>query len=365
MTRPDAAREERILVIGPSWVGDMVMAQSLFMALLERFPGARIDVLAPGWSLPLLTRMPQVHAGIEMPLGHGEFGFALRWRIARALRREGYTRAVVLPGSWKSALIPFLAGIARRTGWRGEMRYGLLNDIRLLDKARLPMTVQRFVALAWPAHSEPPPVEPSAGEAAGGLPAAHPPRLNVDVANQERLRRDMGLATGRPVVAFMPGAEYGPAKQWPLPHFARLASQLIAGGATVWVLGSARDYAAGQRIVEGLPAEHALNLCGRTRLEDAVDLLALCRAAVTNDSGLMHVAAALDLPLVALFGSSSPEHTPPLSARARVLYLGLDCSPCFARECPLGHTRCLAEISPARVLDTLENLGVFQPEATA
>lgn len=331
----------RILIVGPAWVGDMVMAHSLVQTLLQRLPGAVIDVLAPGWSLPLLARMPGVHAGIEMPLGHGRLGLATRWRLGRRLRGQ-YAQAIILPGSLKSALVPFFAGIPQRTGFRGEHRYGLINDMRPLDKARLPMTVQRFVALGWPREAPMPPPCP-------------PPRLSVDPENQARLLGELTLNTATPVIALMPGAEYGPAKQWPLPHFAELARRLTAAGRQVWILGSAKDRAAGETIAREAGAG-VINLCGQTRLEDAVDLLALAQAAVTNDSGLMHVAAALDIPTVALFGSSSPEHTPPLSGRARVLYLRLDCSPCFKRSCPLGHTRCLAELDPEQVMDALQGL---------
>lgn len=324
----------RFLIVGPSWVGDMVMAHSLVQTLRQRHPEAVVDVLAPGWSLPLLARMPGVHQGIEMPLGHGQLGLATRWRLGRRLHNR-YDQAIILPGSLKSALVPFFAGIPQRTGFRGEYRYGLINDMRPLDKASLPMTVQRFVALGLPAGAAMPPRCPR-------------PRLTVDPANQARLLLELALDTALPAIALMPGAEYGPAKQWPLPHFAELARRLIASGRQVWILGSAKDRAAGEAIASQAGAG-ARNLCGQTRLEEAVDLLALTQATVTNDSGLMHVAAALDVPTVALFGSSSPAHTPPLSERARVLYLGLDCSPCFKRVCPLGHTRCLAEIPPSEV----------------
>lgn len=332
----------KILVVGPSWVGDMVMAQSLFMTL-KRGSACAIDVLAPRWSLPILARMPEVRRGVVMPLGHGEFGLGARWRLGRELAREGYDQAIVLPGSLKSALVPLFAGIPRRAGFRGEMRYGLLNDLRRLDKTALPMTVQRFVALARPAGAP--------------LPEPFPrPRLHADAANQAALRDRLALAAERPAVAFMPGAEYGPAKQWPLPHFATLARELADLGFQVWVLGSDKDKPAAAAICAGNP--HAHDLAGRTGLGDAVDLLALAAAAVTNDSGLMHVAAALDVPLVAIFGSSSPEHTPPLASRVAIRSLRLDCSPCFERTCPLGHTRCLVDIAPHSVLAALAELGV-------
>jgi len=329
----------KILVVGPSWVGDMVMAQSLFMSLKQRGELA-IDVLAPAWSLPIIARMPQVRRGMAMPLGHGQFGLGARWRLGRELAREGYDQAIVLPGSFKSALAPFFAGIPQRTGFRGEMRYGLLNDMRPLDRALLPMTVQRFVALGQPRDAVP------------AAPAFPVPRLAADAGNQAALAARFGFDPARPAIAFMPGAEYGPAKQWPPAHYAELARELAARGFQIWVLGSKKDGEAARPIAAGSAA--VVDLTGRTELGDAVDLLALARAAVSNDSGLMHVAAALDLPLMAIFGSSSPEHTPPLSNRVAIETLRLSCAPCFERVCPLGHTRCLADIAPARVLAALE-----------
>jgi heptosyltransferase-2 len=331
-----------ILVIGPSWVGDMVMASVLFQLLRARQPQARIDVLAPGWSLPLLARMPEVTQGIDMPVGHGRLGLRTRWQLARSLRGR-YDQAIVLPGSLKSALVPWLAGIARRTGYRGEQRYGLLNDMRQLRPVELPLMVQRYAALALDVRAP----------AATDLPADLPrPRLRVDRARQAALLADLGLDPSRPAVALLPGAEFGPSKQWPLAHYAAAARSLLAQGRAVWVLGSPKDAEAGRQIAQQAPG--AIDLCGRTRLEDAVDLLAAASGCISNDSGLMHVAAALDVPLVALFGSTSPEHTPPTSARARVLRLGLDCSPCFQRRCPLGHTRCLVDLDPPRVLAVLD-----------
>jgi heptosyltransferase-2 len=328
----------KILIVGPSWVGDMVMAQSLFMSLKANIE-CEIDVLAPAWSLPILSRMPEVRRGIVMPLGHGQFGFTARRHLGKELSREGYDQSIVLPGSFKSALVPFFARIPQRTGFRGEMRYGLINDMRALDRALLPMTVQRFVALGR-------------CEAAAVPVSAPSPRLHANPANQAALRERFKLGTTRPAIVFMPGAEYGPAKQWPSTHYDKLAHLLAARGFQIWVLGSENDAAAARPIANGNPS--VLDFTGQTSLGDAADLIALSSAAVCNDSGLMHVAAALDVPLVAIFGSSSPEHTPPLSRRAVVETLRLECAPCFKRRCPLDHTRCLTGIAPEKVLAALE-----------
>ena len=317
------------------------MAQSLFISIRQRHPDAVIDVLAPAWSVPLLERMPEVHEAITVPVGHGEFGLAARWRIGRALCSRHYDYAIVLPRSFKSALIPFFAGARVRTGYRGEMRYALLNDIRALDKTVLTQTVQRFVALGQPADASLPPAIPQ-------------PTLKVDEGNQQRLLQELELDPERPAIGFLPGAEYGPAKLWPLAHYAALAGLLVERGFQVWLLGSGKDRDAAARIAAGLEPVH--NLCGRTELVDAVDLIALCRAVVSNDSGLMHVAAAVGTPLVALYGSSTPAYTPPLTDRAEVLYLDLDCSPCFKRDCPLGHTQCLTRIDAGQALAAVERL---------
>lgn len=337
---------ERILVVGPAWVGDMVMAQSLFMRLREQAADCVIDVLAPAWSQPLLARMDEVREAIILPVGHGRLALAQRYRLGRSLRGR-YDRAIVIPRSFKSALVPWFARIPRRSGYRGEMRYGLLNDIRTLDKQVLHQTVQRYVALGERGEMKDAPPTPL-------------PHLRVEPGNRERVVQQLGLDTQRPVVAMMPGAEYGPAKRWPPVYYAQVARAQVAAGRQVWLFGSHKDQAVAETIVReaaGTAAaqnESVVNLCGRTRLEDAVDLLSLVRVALSNDSGLMHVAAAVGVPLVAVYGSSTPDYTPPLSPRAEVVYHALACSPCFKRSCPLGHTDCLNGITPDEVLQRIE-----------
>jgi len=339
---------KQILVAGPSWVGDMVMAQSLFMELKAQYPDADIDVLAPSWSLPVLMRMPQLRQAIIMPVGHGAFGLRERFLLGKTLRKTGYDLAIVIPRSWKSALTPYFARIVQRTGYRGEMRFGLLNDIRKLDKSILKQTVQRYVALGRPKTDN-----------LESAPAIHNPVLDVDSDNQESLLISLELNKDRPAIAFMPGAEYGKAKCWPAEHFAMLAEKLVSKGAQVWLMGSAKDDAVAQQIIQAASCAHIHNLCGKTRLEDVIDLLALSAMAITNDSGLMHIAAAVDCQVVAIYGSSTPEYTPPLSDKAQVMYLGLECSPCFKRECPFGHYNCLKNISVDDVIRICEKVDVL------
>jgi heptosyltransferase-2 len=328
----------RTLIVAPSWVGDAVLSHPLLVRLKARDPDGTIDVLAPAWALPVYRRMPEVAQAIPNPFGHGELRLRARRRFARALPE--YDRAIVLPNSLKSALIPWHAGIATRTGYRGEMRYGLLNDVRRLDEAAVPLIVERYAALAE----------------APGEPLARPlphPRLAVDdIARHATLSRH-GLLLGRPIAAFAPGAEYGPAKRWPARHFGELGRALQSRGYQVWLFGSQKDAPVTHEIRELVGGE-CRDLAGRTTLDEAIDLMSFADRVVTNDSGLMHIAAALDRPTAAIFGSSSPAFTPPLSDKAKVISLRLSCSPCFARVCPLGHTNCLETLPPADVLAALD-----------
>ncbi len=342
-----------MLVVGPSWVGDMVMAQALYRVLAARVPAPEIHVLAPQWSRPLNDRMPEVAKSIELAAGHGELKLALRHSLGVRLRAERYAEAIVLPRSFKAALVPWFARIPKRTGYRGEWRYGLLSDVRDLDRARLDQTVKRFVALGFPASAALP----------TALPTEWRPRLRVDDANLARLRREHGLGA-EPLVALMPGAEYGPAKRWPASSFAALARTLAQAGRSVLLLGSAKERDLGEGIRVHAENARVRNLCGATTLGDVVDLLAASAAAVSNDSGLLHVAAAAGTHVVAIYGSSSPAFTPPLTPHSAIIYRGIECSPCFARECPLGHLRCLREIGPADVLKAVESL-LATPRARA
>jgi heptosyltransferase-2 len=338
------ASSGNILVIGPSWVGDMVMSQVLYIYLQQSRPGVAIDVLAPAWSEPLLQRMPEVRSAITMPLGHGELGLGRRWRIGRRLRARHYDQALLLPNSFKSALVPLFAGIPHRTGWRGEQRYGLVNDLRVLDEQALPLMVQRFVALGQ-----------APGEAIPGrLPV---PRLAIDRGQALRCGQQMGVVPDRPLLALCPGAEFGGAKRWPQDYYAELADRYLAEGWQVALFGSANDRpvtAAISELCGGHP--RCLDLAGRTTLAEAVDLLSLATAVVSNDSGLMHIAAALARPLVVVYGATSPGFTPPLNDNAAIVASDIDCAPCFQRECPLGHHGCMRYTPMERValeLDTL------------
>ena len=327
-----------LLVVGPSWLGDAVMMGALIARLKADQPARRITVLTPPHLEGVVRRLPGVGATIVNPFGHGDLKLLQRWRFARALT-DRFDAAIVLPHSLKSALIPFFAGVATRTGFIGESRYLLLNDARSLDEAALPRMVDRFCLLA-----EPP------GAAAPRAPPR--PTLTDDPERTRAVRARLGLSSARPAVALGVGAEYGPAKRWPARHFAALAQRLNHEGYDAWLLGGRPDGPIGAQIAS-FDAAAVNDLTGQTTLEDAVDLIAGAAAVVSNDSGLMHVAAALGRPLVALYGSSSPAFTPPLSDRAVILSEDIACSPCFERVCPLGHFKGLNDLDPERVWGAL------------
>lgn len=312
------------------------MAQSLLRLLRDRHPRARIDVLAPDWSRDVVRRMPEVTDVIPLPAGHGELRLGLRWRLSRRLREREYDRAIVAKRSLKSALIPWLARIPRRTGVLGEWRFGLLNDIRSLDDDELPLTAHRYAALGIGPDER---LDPD---------AVRGPRLRVDPDGQGDRVRELGLGGRGPVAGLAPGAAYGPSKRWPLERWGELAAGLGELGWRVWIFGSDDEREAARAVREaGGPAVR--DLTGRTSLPDVVDLMDLCSVVVTNDSGLMHVASGVDVHVVALFGSTSPRRTPPLTRRRTILWLELPCSPCFEPTCPLGHRDCLRTLDVDRV----------------
>lgn len=341
-----------ILVIAPSWVGDMMMSHSLYQQLKINYPDASIDVMAPDWCRPLLSRMPEVRKAISMPIGHGAFRLCKRYQLGKNLQNQ-YELAIVLPNSLKSAFIPFFAGIKLRRGWKGEMRYGLLNDLRS-NKHDYPKMVQRYVALAFEK---------------GQIPAAEqlsiaPPYLLIDpteqAATKAHFAKQFELAENRPAIGFCPGAEFGPAKRYPHYHYATLAEKLIEQGYSVRLFGSKKDQAVGEEIVAALPLtlqRYCLNLAGQTDLNQAVDLIADCKAIISNDSGLMHIAAALNRPLVALYGPTSPQYTPPLSEKAVIIRLiegGL--IKIRKGESVEGYHQSLIDIQPDMVLEKLYGL---------
>ncbi len=341
----------RVLVVAPSWVGDAILSEPMIALLREPLAEPSVDVLVPPWCAPVYARMRGIGRIIENPIGHGALDLRRRRELARELAANGYARAIVLPNSWKSALIPYFARIPWRTGYVGEGRYVLVNDRRKLDTKASPRLVDRFAALAGGRNVR--------------VPTPSAPVLVADVANRSAAVQAMRLKTSAPIAIVCPGAEYGPAKRWPVEHFASLIGKLVAGGFQIWLIGSPNDRPIAADVVRALGAipdeRRVRDLAGRTDLGTAVDLLSLASVVVSNDSGLMHAAAAVGAPLVALFGSSSPAYTPPLAPVAHIAKIDIACSPCFKRECPLGHFRCMRDLSPAAVYDLARGAAAERP----
>lgn len=330
-----AIQAPAILVVAPAWIGDVVIAQSLFILLRQRYPNARIDVLALAWARPIVARMPEIDSFIAFPGEHGSLPPRALAQTVRQVRQQQYEQAIILRNNIKSALVPFFAGIPRRTGFLGETRYGLLNDIRPLDRSRLTSRVQEYLALGLEAGETPPSQIPY-------------PALRINPQHREQRLTDLGLAGDCSAVAIAPGASFGPAKRWPLSHYIALTRTLIGNGDMVWVLGGEGERPMGEAIVTKVGA-NVTNLCGRTSLEDAIDLLSASRCMVGADSGLTHVAAATGTRVIGLYGSTSPGYAPPLSDNSTRIARGLACSPCGERQCPLGHTNCMTRIDVASV----------------
>ena len=326
-----------MLVVAPAWIGDMVMAHSLLILLRRRHPESPIDVLAPAYVAPLVDFMPEVRDLIHAPWRGGELALAKRYSLGRRLRKSNYARAIVLPNTFKSALTPFFAGIPKRSGFIGEFRRGVLNDAR--PKRSYARMVEQYTSLADPLGAP--------------TPTSPPPKFSVPTAAIDETRHRLGLLDDRPALGLCPGAAYGGAKRWPARHFADCGQRWISDGGCVWLFGSEQDKSLADAIEAELASGLCRNFCGIADLQTSVKLLAATKAVISNDSGLMHVAAALGRPLVGVFGSTSPDWTPPLGDKAAAVSLRLPCSPCFSRECPLQHHNCLEMLGAEQVMTAL------------
>ena len=332
---------ERILVVGPRWVGDSVIAQSLYKRIKQLDATATIDVIAPKYLHSLIKRMPEIRDTIDIPLAHKQLGLRERRRIGLKLRNR-YNQAIILPRSLKATLIPWFAEIPIRTGFRGEMRYGLINDMRQLNNDAMPRLVDRLVYLGQPQQTP--------------LPKSiTPPCLIVKPANAQICMERLGVDNELPIIILAPGAAYGPSKQWPARYFAKLAEHYGNKGYQIWILGSKKDQDICCRITKmaNIPIH---NLCGRTTLDDSIDLIAQAEQVASNDSGLMHISAAVGCSVVGIFGATPPEYALPISGRVRYSWANLSCSPCWQRTCCYGHYHCLTQIIPKEVISIMDLL---------
>ena len=336
----------KILVVGPSWVGDSVMAQTLYKRIKKELPSSQIDVMSPHWSLALLERMPEVCKKIVSPFSHGETKLFERYKLGQGLKKENYDRAIVLTNSLKSSLIPYFARIGVRTGWLGEFRYGLINDIRSSKKLKKSLMVEKFAAL-------------SLYEENYSIENLTFPELEINFANQRNFLEESSIDYSKNTMAICPGAEFGPSKRWPAEYYAEIAKFYVNKGWNVLCIGSKNDEDIGIEIgsLNNLRSnESFINLIGKTSLQDAIDILAFTEKVVTNDSGLMHIAAAVKTPLVALYGPSSPEYTPPLISKKKILRKTQGYEKVRYGSNEKGYHQSLLDIKPEEVLDALEAL---------
>ena len=334
---------KKILIVGPSWLGDMIMSQALFKVLKNKF-SCTIDVIAPEWSCPILDRMEEISKSITLPVVHGKLGLKKRYILAKALEKENYDHAIILTNSWKSALIPFWSNIPQRTGWLGELRWGLLNDVRYLNKKKLPLMMERYVALAY-----------SRGE---HIPTEYPlPRLQIKEQEQAKVLTKFNIKDkNKKILALCPGAAYGSAKRWPENYFAEIANKKIQDGWDIWLFGSKQDIPVIDNVVQQISSK-CYSFAGQLQLSKTVDLMSMTDIVISNDSGLMHMASSLGKYIVAIYGSTSPSFTPPFGKNARIVSENLSCSPCFKKDCPLQHHQCMKAIMPKQILDLLAKDG--------
>ncbi len=337
---------QSLLLVSPAWLGDIVIAQALFRYLKIQRPQVKLDIIAPAWSHGLVKRMPEIDHILDLPFGHGQLALKKRWHVGRSLRKKSYQQAIVLPNSWKSALIPWAAQIPCRVGWQGEMRFGVLTHQKKLNKTIFPLMIQRFLAL-------------------GTLPIGHQaisnweiyqPRLHPDSISAQKTHQRWPFLK-RPIrrLILCPGAAFGSAKQWPNHYFAEIIRVKHNEGWQVILLGAQHDRRVGEQIQQQ-SGQVAFNLIGQTTLSEALDILSAATLVISNDSGLMHCAAALQKPLIVIYGASSPRFTPPLTEHAIILSTALACQPCFQRECAFGHVDCLTKITPKQVLQAIHAL---------
>jgi heptosyltransferase-2 len=342
---PDSSKKH-LLIVAPAWLGDLIVANALFRYLKKHQPTCTLHVLASETHIALLDRMREVDRVIGVSFTHGELRLWDRYQLARQLRREHYDQAIVLPNSFKSGLIPYWANIPVRTGWIGEQRYGVLNDIRRINKKERVPLLKQFVALGLESSTSIPAVI--------GWPALTISKMGIDHA---LAKFGLKLPT-EPLLILCPGAAFGSSKRWICEYYATVANLQLNEGWQVWMLGALQDQGIANTMVS-LTQNSVVKLVGKTTLNEAIDLMSLASVVISNDSGLMHMAAALDRPLIAIYGSSSPSYTPPLSKKAVIVQAYQACSPCFKRECPLPqqhYMQCMRSITPSQIVAHIDGL---------
>ncbi len=348
----------KVLIVGASWLGDMVMSQSLFKILKAQ--NKIIHVLAPKWNHEVLNCMPEIDLAIEMPFDHGQAKFYQRYKFAKLLRQERYNEAIVLPNSFKSALIPYWANIPIRTGWLGEFRYGVLNNYQKLDKNALPLMIQRLTALAYFNQGKNFDQNIFAKQDIPNPQLKTNPSFVTSVF--DRFSIDTTSNISNKILILAPGAAFGEAKKWPEEYFAKVAVDKTQSGWDVVLLGSVKDRISTDYIEKKVNnPKKCKNLAGQLQLPETVAIISKATVIVSNDSGLLHVAASLNIPLIGIYGSTSPNFTPPLIEDKKKIILSIDkselpCRPCFEKTCRYGHLKCLRDIEPQQVIESVDKL---------
>lgn len=341
-------QKSKILIIAPSWLGDTIMSHSLLQLLAAK--DNVLHVMATSWVQDILYRMPEVNCVIPSPFEHGVFDWYLRKKVAQRLKQENYKQVILLTNSWKSALVPYLANIPLRTGWLGEYRWLLLNDIKYFSSQKLKLMVQRFNLLAYASNTS-------------VLDIALPePKLNIDFKLQQNLLNKFSL-TKKPqqkIVAIAVGAAYGPSKRWPLIYYINIISYLLERDFQVYLFGTKTELNAHNIMQQHFTCHGKVynlhNFINKLNLLETVDLLGMADLFIGNDSGLLHLAAALNIAVIGIYGSTSSKFAPPLTKKSKIFDLEFDCKPCRQRECPLNNLQCLHNITPLTVITAIKEL---------
>lgn len=317
---------QKLLIIPQNWLGDIVMSQTLLKKIKSNNPKTSIDILVNSSLKNLVERMPEINKVIILDCSHRELGLFKRLRLAKEIKKSSYDQSIVLSRSLKSSLIPYFAKIPIRTGELGELRYLLINDLKEFSKESRRKTASRYISMYSDNNEE--------------LSENYYPSLDSNSENIKNLSEKYDLKKDKKVIIFAPGAAFGPSKMWPVNKFRELGKKLN-NDFKILILGSNNEKSIGNDIVTN---KNMVNLCGKTSIADAVDLMHISKFCVSNDSGLMHLAAATNTKSISIYGSTSPDFTPPLTKNKDIHYKGMSCSPCFEKKCKYGHYNCLVDI---------------------
>jgi len=334
----------KIIIRSTNWVGDAVLTTPAVRAIRENFPEARIALLAKPWVAPVFHNNPHLDKILVYESEGRHRGWLGKARLVRELRRQRFQLAVLFQNAFEAAFLVYMAGVPIRIGYDSDCRGALLTRRIPVDQDRVGSHhIEYYLGILQGASLRP-------GDRKLTLELS-----DIERARAEEILKENQISPSRPLVVINPGATFGSSKRWPLERYAALGDRIRAAwGAQIVILGGPGERTVGRQI-SALMNRGCINLCGRTSLREAAALIEKCELFVTNDSGLMHVAAAFDIPLIAIFGSTDPAATGPTNPRSRIVQVPASCSPCLKRECPEDH-RCMNEISVDQVYEAVENV---------